>query len=149
MIMSLLRLNDLFGVPGPDRTWSSDRGRGRTKRIVLTGTIDRAAANELVVHCRRLTEQGWRRLLIDIRAVSACDDAAVAGLTELREGWCGLHTEVVGARWAQFLPAVQAVPYREVVEVRRAIRALLGDARGAADRSARAMAAPGRHRAAS
>jgi ABC-type transporter Mla MlaB component len=111
MIMSLLRLNDLFGVPGPERTWSSDRGRGRTTRIVLTGTVDRAAANELVVHCRRLTEQGWRRLLIDISAVSACDDAAVAGLTELREGWYGLHAEVVGAVGpVPACPAGRAVP---------------------------------------
>lgn len=101
----------------------------RTRRIVLTGTIDAASATELVEHCRRLSEQGWRRLVIDVHAVTACDDPGLAGLVELHQGRSGLEVTVVGARWSQFMPALQAAPYRAVVDVQRAIRTLLDDGR--------------------
>lgn len=121
--MSLLGLNDLFA-----RNHPAPATHPGTKRIVLTGLLGRPEARELVDHCRRLAEQGWTDVVVDLDAVSSCAPDGLAGLRELHEGRSGLTARIVGGRWSQFLPILQAAPHRQLPELRRAIRDLL-DAR--------------------
>jgi len=119
--VSLLGLNDLFAMTRP-----APAAHAGTKHIVLTGLLGRPEARELVGHCRRLAEQGWAGVVVDLEAVSSCAPAGLAGLRELHEGRSGLTARIVGGRWSQFLPVLQAAPHRQLPELRRAIRDLLG-----------------------
>lgn len=98
----------------------------RVEKIRPVGRLDQAAVSELSGHCREQAGQGNRRaMVLDLAAVSDCDLAGLLGLAELAQGWCGLPVRVRGARWSQFLLAIQAVGLGEVSETRNRIRVLV------------------------
>lgn len=97
----------------------------QSKTIRLVGTLDTVAADELLGYCRGLAEQGRRQVVIDMSAVAECDLNGLVGLNEVHAGRFGLPTRVIGARWSQFLPALQAAGLRDVPEVRDQIRTLV------------------------
>ncbi|HEY2194327.1 MAG TPA: hypothetical protein VGH76_18795 [Actinomycetospora sp.] len=80
---------------------------------------------ELLEYSRTQADQGRRRLVVDMAAVSRCDGDGLTGLEELVAGWCGIPVNVVGARWSQFLPALLAVDNECLTTERERVRALV------------------------
>ncbi|MCD2192019.1 hypothetical protein LQ327_01260 [Actinomycetospora endophytica] len=99
---------------------------------------------ELLAHCRLLSDQGWRRVVIDASSVTGCDRAGLIGLVELQQGRGGLEVALTGVRWSQFFPALQATPLVELQATHRWIRALIDDE---ADDQDADVGHGGRHRA--
>ena len=98
----------------------------RAITIRPVGRLDQATMRELLRLCRdRADHRDQRPMVLDLVAVSDCDLAGLQGLTELAQGWCGLPVRVRGARWAQFLPAMQAVGLGDLTETRDRIRLLV------------------------
>ena len=87
--------------------WAGEHGRKTI--FVLGGAVDGAAIVSLRDRAEAEALDGVDRVVLDVRAVVACDREGLVGLSRLR-GRSGSHpdcvVDVVGARWAQFVDAL-------------------------------------------
>jgi hypothetical protein len=87
--------------------WAGEHGRKTI--FVLGGAVDHAAIALLRGEAEAEALDSVDRVVLDVRAVVACDREGLVGLARLR-GRLGSHpdcvVDVVGARWAQFVDAL-------------------------------------------
>lgn len=95
---------------------------------MMVGTIDLVSVYWLRGRCHRAVGRRRSRLVIDLTAVTGCDIDGLVGLAEFAAG--PRRARVVGARWAQFLPALLAVDYGGLAAERDRVRALIDPAAG-------------------
>lgn len=105
-----------------------DLPSGAPPRVALHGVADAVVAEDLRRRCHRLRDAEHPEVVVDLAAVLRCDRAAldVLGLlTGPTEDGTGTRFRVEGARWPQFLAALEESPLDELHRLCRVVDRLV------------------------
>lgn len=96
------------------------------QRLILTGKLDTPEVDRLADYCKRLHQDGQKRLELNLDHVTDCSETGLYGLLALTEGGPEqAEVRIEGAHWGQFMIMLTRAPVTDVQRLCDGVRQLV------------------------